>query len=435
MLSDRRARFLARVGEEGAALIVASPERRRSNDSHYDYRPSNDLLYLTGFEEPEAAALFLPGHPEHPFVMFVRKRDRSREIWDGARLGVDAACERLGAQRAFAIDELYEKLPELLVGRRRLIFALGEDEEADRDVVRCVRKARWMARRGRAAPLAILDPREMLHEQRLIKSSEEIAALRRACEVTAQGHVRGMRRTRAGLREYELQAEIEYCFKQSGSRAPGYTSIVGSGTNACVLHYIENQGTLRDGQLVLVDAGAEVNWYTGDVTRTWPVNGKFTGHQRTIYDLVLRAQMDVIREVRPGLPWQNLHQTALHTLTEGLVDLGIIEGPLEKALESKSYMKYFMHGTGHWLGMDVHDVGQYARSGEDGRPLEPGMVFTVEPGLYFHPDEEGCPEAYRGIGVRIEDDILVTEDGCEVLTAGAPKEPEELEAIVGADAS
>lgn len=431
ILARRRERFLEGVGEEGAALILAAPERRRSNDSLYDYRPSNDLLYLTGFEEPESAALFLPGHPEHPFVAFVRRRDPAREVWDGARLGVEAACGRLGAQRAHPIDELYARLPELLVDRRRLVYALGEDEEADREVVRCVRKARWLARRGRAAPLAILDPRELLHEQRLLKAPEEIAALRRACQVSAEGHLRGMRCTRPGMREYELQAEIEYHFKQAGARAPGYTTIVGAGANACVLHYVDNRAPLRDGDLVLVDAGAEVQWYTGDVTRTWPVNGRFTGYQRTVYDLVLRAQMDVIREVRPGLPWPELHRRAVRTLTEGLVDLGVIEGPVERALEQKTYARYYMHGTGHWLGMDVHDVGAYARRGEEGRPLEPGMVFTVEPGLYFPPDDADCPEPWRGIGVRIEDDVLVTADGCEVLTAAAPKEPEEIEEIVG----
>jgi Xaa-Pro aminopeptidase len=223
-------------------------------------------------------------------------------------------------------------------------------------------------------------------------------------------------------------------FRQRGARAPGYASIVGTGTNACVLHYVDNRATLQEGDLLLVDAGAEVDWYTGDLTRTWPVSGRFTGHQRTIYDLVLRAQMDVIHEVRPGVPWSRLHETAVRTIAEGLVDLGVIEGPVEKAIEEKTYRKWFMHGTGHWLGMDVHDVGLYARPGGESRPLEAGMVFTVEPGVYFHPGEDGCPATWRGIGVRIEDDILVTETGCEVLTALAPKEPEEIEEIVGKDA-
>jgi Xaa-Pro aminopeptidase len=266
---------------------------------------------------------------------------------------------------------------------------------------------------------------------RLVKSLDEIAAIRTACEVSAAGHVRGMRTTRPGLHEWALQAEIEYEFKRLGARAPGYTTIVGGGANACVLHYVENREPLRDGDLVLVDAGAEVGWYTGDVTRTWPVNGRFTPDQRQVYDLVLRAQADVLNLVRPGLPWNKLHETAVRTLTEGLVDMGVLEGPVEKAIEEKTFRKYFMHGTGHWLGIDVHDVGMYSRDGESGRPLIPGMVFTVEPGLYFHADEPGCPERLKGIGVRIEDDVLVTDDGAEVLTRSAPKDPEDLESLVG----
>ena len=242
-----------------------------------------------------------------------------------------------------------------------------------------------------------------------------------------------MRRTRPGMSEYELQAEIEYVFKRNGAKSPGYPSIVGAGDNACVLHYIENRDFLHEGDLVLVDAGAEVDYYTGDVTRTWPVSGSFTGYQREVYDLVLRAQMDVIRMVRPGVPWHKLHETSVRTIAEGLLDMGILEGDLDEVIKEKTYNKFFMHGTGHWLGIDVHDVGSYARDGEPGRPLEPGMVFTVEPGVYFHPEQDGYPEEFRGIGVRIEDDVLVTEDGCEVLSRDVPKEPEEVEALVGAD--
>jgi Xaa-Pro aminopeptidase len=375
--------------------------------------------------------LLLPGHTESPYVLFLRKRDRDREIWDGFRVGVEAAKERLGCDAAFPIEEFEAKLPGLLEGRSRLVYTLGVNEEADRRVIRSVRKIAHLARRGKKAPREIVDPLQYLHELRLIKTPLEIEAVRKAVDISAEGHVRAMRATRPGMKEYELQAEIEYVFKRAGAKAPGYTSIVGAGANACVLHYIENRGTLRDGEVVLVDAGAEVGYYTGDITRTWPVGGKFTGYQREIYDLVLRAQMDVIRMIQPGLEWQRLHEQSVHTLTEGLVELGVLQGPVDKAIEDKTFRKYFMHGTGHWLGIDVHDVGAYSRDGEPGRPLEPGMVFTVEPGLYFHKDEEGCPEKYRGIGIRIEDDILVTENGCEVLSRNAPKEPEELEAIIG----
>ena len=434
MFARRRAELMRRMGPETAALFVATPQRTRSNDTEYDYRPNSDLWYLTGFEEPGSALLLLPGHEKTPVVVFVRKRDREREIWDGFRVGVDAAAERLGADQAYAIDELWEKLPTLLEGRARLVYSLGLCHDTDRQVVTILNRVRHMARRGRQAPRAVLDPIDFLHEMRLVKTPEEIDVIRTACRVSCEGHVRAMRRTKPGVSEFELQAEIEYVFRRGGAKAPGYTSIVGSGRNACVLHYVENREVLKDGDLVLVDAGAEVGWYTGDITRTWPVNGRFTGHQRQVYDLVLRAQMDVIRLVKPGLEWNRLHEQAVRTLTEGLVDMGAIEGPVEKALEEKTFRKFFMHGTGHWLGIDVHDVGTYSRPGESGRPLEPGMVFTVEPGLYFHADDPASPERFRGIGVRIEDDLLVTEDGCEVLTRFVPKEPEEIEEIVGRDA-
>jgi Xaa-Pro aminopeptidase len=427
----RRAELMRRIGPYGAALFVATPQRTRSNDTEYDYRPHSDLWYLTGFEEPGSALLLLPGHEKTPVVVFVRKRDREKEIWDGFRLGVDDAAARLGADAAFPIDELFEKLPGLLEGRDKLVYSLGLCHDTDRQVIQIVNRVRHLARRGKPAPQAIHDPGLFLHEMRLVKTPEEIDALRTACRVSAEGHLRAMRVTRPGVTEYELQAEIEYVFRKSGAKAPGYTTIVGGGRNACVLHYVENKDRLKDGDLVLVDAGAEVGWYTGDITRTWPVNGRFTGHQREVYDLVLRAQMDVIRMVRPGLEWHRLHEQAVRTLTEGLVDMGVLEGPVEKAIEDKTFRKFYMHGTGHWLGIDVHDVGIYARPGETGRPLEPGMVFTVEPGLYFHHDEPASPERFRGIGIRIEDDVLVTEDGCEVLTRFVPKEPEEIESVVG----
>ncbi|MDA1193726.1 MAG: Xaa-Pro aminopeptidase [Planctomycetota bacterium] len=430
----RRARLMDRIGPTSAALIVAYPERNRSNDTNYTYRPSSDLWYLTGFEEPEAAMLLLPGHDEHPFVLFLRPRDHKLEIWDGPRVGLDRARERLGADCALAFEDLAKELPRLLAGRTSLHYALGLDGAMDTLVVGAYRKAIRTARGRARAPTAILDPVDALHEMRLIKSPEEIEAMRRAGSVSAAGHVRGMRVTRPGLMEFELQAEIEHVFKQQGARAPGYSSIVGGGSNACVLHYIDNRAALAAGDLVLVDAGAEVGYYTGDITRTWPVSGEFNGFQRTIYDLVLRAQMEAISLVRPGLPWHELHECTVQVITQGLVDLGLLDGPVEKAIEEAAFKKYFMHGTGHWLGIDVHDVGIYARDGEKSRPLEEGMCFTIEPGIYFHPEEEGVPKDFVGIGVRIEDDILVTADGCEVLTRGVPKEPEEIMELIGKDA-
>ncbi len=430
----RRARLMQRIGATSAALFAANPERNRSNDTDFAYRPNSDLWYLTGFEEPQAVMLLLPGHEEHPFVLFLRERDMKFEIWDGPRVGVERAREMVGADKAFPITELDEQLPKLLAGRTDLHYALGLNPGMDASVIAAYRKAQRTARGRAPAPMAIKEPRDALHEMRLIKSPEEIEALREACRVSAEGHVRGMRMTKPGMTEFELQAEIEYHFQRHGARSPGYPSIVGTGANACVLHYIDNRDTLEDGQLVLVDAGAEVDWYTGDITRTWPVSGTFSGHQRMIYDLVLRAQMEAISIIRPGLDYTEIHKTTVEVITQGLIDMGILEGPMEKAIEEKTFKKFFMHGTGHWLGIDVHDVGAYALDGKKGRPLEAGMVFTIEPGIYFHPEEEASPAEYVGIGVRIEDDILVTEDGCEVLTAGVPKEPEEIEAIVGTDA-
>ena len=431
ILAARRARLMDRIGPHGAALFVANPHHTRSNDTHFAYRPNSDLWYLTGFEEPEAAVLLLPGHEEHPFVLFLRKRDLKMEIWDGPRVGPDRAQERVGADAAYPIEELAERLPALLAGRSALHYSLGLDEQVDRLVGRAYRQALRTGRGRARAPQAIVDPGEALHEMRLIKSPDEIEAMRHACRVSAEGFVRGMRLTKPGMYEYELQAEIEYAFYKGGARTPGYPSIVGAGSNACVLHYIENRDEMKDGDLVLVDAGAEIDLYTADITRTWPVGGTYTGRQRMIYDLVLRAQMDAIRLVRPGLPYNEIHKTTVRVITEGLIDMGLLDGPVEKAIEENAFKKYFMHGTGHWLGIDVHDVGQYVDEAFDSRPLEPGMVFTIEPGIYFHPEQEGVHKDFVGIGVRIEDDILVTEEGCEVLTAHAPKEPEEIEEIVG----
>ncbi len=433
VFAARRTRFMRQIGDQAAALVFANPVRIRSNDTTYSYRPSNDLWYLTGCEEPDAVCLLLPGHAEHPYVLFVRPRDFDREIWDGPRLGTAGAHEQLGADAAFPIGELDARLPDLLLGRSMIVHHLGRDDDADRHVLQAYAKAQAKARGRAITPTSIVDLSALLHEQRLIKTADEIERQREACRISAEGHRVAMARTRPGMTEYQLQAEIEHAFRRAGATGPSYGSIVGSGSNACVLHYVENRDVLGDGDLVLVDAGAEFGWFAGDITRTWPVNGRFAGRQRTAYDLVLRAQQAVIRHVRPGVPWNELHDTAVRVMAEGLIDLGIIDGPIEKALADKTYRKFFMHGTGHWLGMDVHDVGMYVTAGGSPRTLEPGMVFTVEPGLYFHPSEPATPPEWSGIGIRIEDDVLVTADGCEVLTSGVPKEPDEVEALVGSD--
>ena len=434
LFAERRRRLLTSLGERGAALFFSAPEAVRSNDSHFDYRQNSDLWYLTGFEEPESALLLLPGHDKHQVVMFVRKKDRERETWDGYRAGIEGAKAEFGADEAFLIDELDAKLPELFEGRDRLQFGLGLYADRDAQVVKALGKVKMLAKRGKRAPREVIDPSTLLHEMRLFKRGVELDAVRKACQVSADAHVAAMRATAPGRGEWEIQAEVEYVFKMSGAKSPGYTTIAGSGVNACTLHYVENRRRMEAGDLLLLDAGAEVDYYTGDITRTWPVSGKFSGVQREIYDLVLRSQQEVIAMVKPGLPWTAMHEKAVEVLTRGMVERGILEGPVEKAIEEKTFRAWYMHSTGHWLGIDVHDVGAYYAETDKARVLEPGMVFTVEPGLYFTPDAPKVPERYKGIGIRIEDDILVTDTGYEILSKGAPKEPDDIEAIVGADA-
>jgi Xaa-Pro aminopeptidase len=434
LFAARRRAYMEALGPRGAALFFAAPEAVRSNDTHFDYRQDSDLWYLTGFEEPDAALLLLPGHEKHPVVLFVRKRDPEREVWDGARAGVEGAKESFGASEAFPIEEVDARLPDLLEGRDRLHYALGLRPARDAQVARAIARLRPASRKGKVVPLDVVDPARLLHEMRLYKRGAELEALRRAVRVSAEAHVRAMKATRPGMAEYEVQAEVEYVFRKHGARAPGYGTIVGSGPNACVLHYVSNRRTMQAGELLLVDAGAEVDYYTGDVTRTWPVSGRFSTPQREIYDLVLRAQDEVIAMVRPGTPWSALNERATRVLTEGLVDLGILQGSVDALVESKAFKPFYMHSVGHWLGLDVHDAGSYATDGKPTRPLESGMVLTVEPGLYFAPGTEKTPARWAGIGVRIEDDVLVTEAGCEVLSREAPKAVDDLEAIVGTGA-
>jgi len=431
VFADRRRRFMERMGERSVAVFCSAPEVVRSNDSHFDFRQNSDLWYLTGFEEPETVLVLIPGHDKHAVVLFVRKRDKDREVWDGPRAGVDGAKAQFGADEAFLIEELDAKLPELLEGRDRLYYGLGLYPDRDRHLVHALTRVRAAARRGKRAPREVVDPSYVLHEMRLFKTPAEVETLRRAVEVSADGHVRAMQTTRPGRGEWELQAELEYVFKRGGAKAPGYTTIVGSGPNACILHYVQNARRMEAGELVLVDAGAEVGYYTGDITRTWPVSGTFTAPQREIYDLVLRAQQEVIAMSKPGVPWTALHERAVEVLTQGMVDRGILAGTVQQAIEEKTFRAWYMHSTGHWLGIDVHDVGAYYDGPEAARTLQPGMVFTVEPGLYFAPDAPGVPERYKGIGIRIEDDVLVTATGTDVLSKGAPKDPDEIEALVG----
>lgn len=408
-----------------AALFRSAPLLVRSNDAEYRYRQDSDFYYLTGFVEPDAVCLLLP----EKYVLFVRPRNKERELWEGSRCGPEAAKELFGADEAYSIDEIDELLPMYLEHVDLLYYSLGRDEEFDRRVFRWLRHFRTVRQRSGRGPYGVLDPSEVLHEMRLYKSSEEVKLIRQAAKISAAAHLEAMAACRPGMYEFEIEAILEHRFRREGANAPAYTPIVGSGPNATILHYTANRRRMMDGDLLLVDAGAEYEYYCADITRTYPVNSRFTQPQRELYELVLRAQKAAIETVRPGVRFDEVHKCAVQVLLEGLLSLGFVKADLEAALENGLYRRYYMHRTSHWLGIDVHDVGKYMLDGVS-RTLEPGMVLTVEPGLYI-PNEEDVPERYRGLGIRIEDDVLVTSAGREVLTEGLPKEIEELEAMVG----
>lgn len=421
----RRARLLSKI-DSGVVIVPAAHEARRSNDTEYPFRQDSNFQYLTGFPEPDAIAVLRPGHAK-PFVLFVRPRDREREIWTGFRHGPEGALEKFGADEAYPLSDWQAKLPELLQGGAPVYLQLGADRELDQQVVAVIEDLRKKGRMGLEAPAGILDPRPLLAEMRLFKTPDELPLLERAAEITVRGHVAAMRETRPEHIEYQVQARIEYEFRRLGAAAPGYGTIVAGGANATVLHYVENTAQLRAGDLLLIDAGAEYQGYTGDVTRTFPVGRTFSGPAKDVYELVLAANLAAVEAVKPGATVDGIHDLACRVLTQGLVDMKVLEGSIDGLLESKAYRPYYMHRTSHWLGLDVHDVGAYA-AGTAPRPLEPGMVLTIEPGLYFHGDTPAHPSLH-GIGVRIEDDVLVTLKGHRNLTAGAPKSVEDIEAL------
>jgi len=427
----RRRRALAKaIGPDALAILPAARETIRNRDVHYPFRQSSDFTYLTGFPEPDALAVIAPGRKDGAFVLFCRPKDPEREQWDGPRAGVEAAAGTYGADQAFPLSELDAQMPGLIEGRARLCYPVGDDAAFDARVIGWVNQVRAKARGGAAAPDTFVTLGSVLHEQRLRKSPAEIKVMRRAARISAEGHRRLMRLCRPGRNESELESEFLYHCATQGARYQAYTPIVGGGVNACVLHYVDNGAMLRDGDLVLVDAGCELDGYASDITRTFPVNGRFSAAQRDLYMLVLEAQLAAIAKARPGSHWNEPHEAALRVLTKGLKRLGILSGTLGKLIKDEAYKPYYMHRTGHWLGMDVHDVGRYKQGGE-WRALEPGMVLTVEPGLYM-PATDAVPEPYRLIGIRIEDDVLITEDANEVLSAAAPKDPDEIEALMAA---
>jgi Xaa-Pro aminopeptidase len=430
--SERRAEFARRIGD-AAAIVPAAAHALRNSDSEYEYRQNSDFYYLTGLKEPEAVLVLAPQRESERAVMFIRPHDRLQEIWNGRRAGVEGAVSVYGIEAAYPIDEIDKRLPDYLVGTSTLYYGLGNDDRFDRRVLDAVASARRRVRRGGRAPVSFVEPGTILHEMRLRKSPDEIGLMRRAASISRSGHETGMRVTRPGLWEYELEAEIEQRYRMGGALDVAYPSIVAGGENATTLHYNTNRDCLRDGQLVLVDSGCEYEMYASDVTRTWPVNGRFTPEQRAIYDVVLAAQKEGIAQVRPGRSFDAFHEAALRVLVEGLVELRLLDGTVDEALEKQSYKEYYPHRTGHWLGLDVHDVGASHDGSSTPRALEPGMVVTVEPGLYVQPDHE-CDPRFRGIGVRIEDDVLCTAGDPDVLTDGIPKEVADLESIVGSDA-
>ena len=437
MYSEHRRRFQELLrAERAAAVIPTASHKVRNHDAEYRFRPESDFWYLTGFEEPDCCLVLLPGlgADERPrSVLFLRDKDKERELWTGRRLGVAEAPARLGVDEARPIEKLWHDLPKLLENHERILYRTGVDPARDQKFLEATTRMRSAARGNVLPPAEIADVAKTLHELRLFKSPGELEKMRRAAAITREAHIEAMRRSRPGVNEAEIDALLEYTFRRNGCTGAAYTPIVAGGANACILHYVENKRPLEDGDLLLIDAGAEFDHYACDVTRTFPVNGRFSADQRAVYSIVLAAQKAAIAHCRPGVSFVSVHERALEVLVRGLVDLGLLAGPTEKELAGEGYKRFYMHRTSHWLGLDVHDCGAYARDGAS-RILAPGMVLTIEPGLYLAPDDDTLDPRWRGIGVRIEDDVLVTAAGCEVLTADIPKDVDEVEAVCQARA-
>jgi Xaa-Pro aminopeptidase len=423
----RRQAARQRMGE-GVLVLFGAPEFIRNNDVTHEYRQDSDFYYLTGLEEQECVLVLVAGESES-FTLFVRPRNKEREIWDGVRTGVEGAVSKFGATAAYPIEELGKRLPELLKGHERLFYRFGVHSEQDSRLIAALGRCRALARRTGRAPTQLIDSATVLHEMRLRKQPEELQLMRRAIEITGRAHLAAMRAARPGCYEYELEAELTRVFRQSGSARAAYKSIVGSGPNATILHHVLNDRRTCDGDLVLIDAGCELDYYASDITRVFPVNGRFTPEQRVIYEIVLGAQRAAFEAILPGATLDDVHAASLRHITLGLIEHGLIRGPLELALSEERYKPFFMHRTSHFLGMDVHDVAnEYAHAGA--LALEPSMVITVEPGVYIAVDNADVPPAFRGIGIRIEDDVLVTVDGYENLSQGIPKSIAEIEALM-----
>jgi Xaa-Pro aminopeptidase len=430
IFAGRRTRFMAALAG-GVAVIPSAPISVRSNDVEYVYRQDNDFYYLTGFAEPEAVAVLAPGNKDGEYLLFVRPRDRERETWTGKRAGVEGAVADFGADRSYKIDELDQVLPEILARVENIYYPLGNNEPMNQRMVGWLRQCQAMRPRSGAGANSLLDPREILHEMRLFKQPDELELMRRAIAISNLAHQRAMREARGGKREFTVEAAIDYAFRSEGAAGPSYPSIVASGPNATILHYINNDREMRNGELLLIDAGSEYDFYASDITRTFPIGARFSPVQRDLYQLVLDAQIKGIEIVKPGISIDDVHDAALSVLVDGMRSLKMLQASAEEIIAKGLYRRFYMHRTSHWLGMDVHDVGHYRKEGKP-RLLEPNMVLTCEPGIYIAPDDEQAPAEMRGIGIRIEDDVLVTADGYEVMSAAVPKQIPDVEALTTA---
>ena len=426
---SRRQQF-ASLMQKGVAVIPTAPEQLRNRDAHYPYRFDSYFYYLTGFREPEAVLVIVvdKDQTKNKYILFCRDKDEKREIWDGFRYGPEAAKEAFGFDEAYSINQLDEMLPNMLANQSKVFFALGQDAGFDARMTSWINKVKEKARSGITAPTEFHDSRLILDEMRLIKDAEELQIMRDAAAISDKAHRRAMQFARPGMMEYAVEAEFLHIFRQHGAQSPAYTSIVAGGANACVLHYVENDAELKSGDLLLIDAGCELNGYASDITRTFPVNGKFSAAQKDVYQLVLAAQEAAITTVKPGSSWNDPHQAALQVLVQGFVDFGLCQGSVDAIIESEDYKRFYMHRTGHWLGLDVHDAGEYKQNGE-WRDLQSGMVLTVEPGCYIRPADK-VPKHFWNIGIRIEDDVLVTQTGHEILTIATPKSVDDIEELM-----
>ena len=424
----RRRQLLRMAGPDAILILPAAPLRIRSNDTHFPYRQDSNFWYLTGFDEPEAVLVLVPGRNAGEVLLFCRERDREREAWDGERMGPERAVELLGVDDAYPWADMDEILPRLIEGRSRVYCQFGRDSDFDVTLIGWVKRARSQAKQGGQAPHEFQELGHLLHDQRLFKSPAERRLMAEAGRIAAQAHVDAMRAAKPGMFEHELEAEILYRFRRHGA-VPSYEPIVGAGANGCVLHYRANNAQMRDGDLVLIDAGAEVQGYASDITRTFPVNGRFSKPQSALYDLVLAAHSAACATVRPGASWNAPHEAAVEVLADGLLRLGLLKGSLKQCLKDQTYRRFYMHRTGHWLGLDVHDVGDYRIDGQY-RLLEPDMAFTIEPGLYIPPDASGVAAKWRGIGIRIEDDVIVTRQGMKLLSDQVPRDRHAIEALM-----